>query len=361
MVENPSPEFVAVSVSEFGALPDGRTAELYTLRNGKGMEVSITNFGGIVTLLTAPDRKGEYGDVVLGFDTLDGYLAGHPYFGAIIGRYGNRIGKGTFTLDGTQYTLATNNISNHLHGGIVGFDKVVWNAEAGETPSGPQLLLRYTSADGEEGYPGSLEVTVTYILTSDNELRIDYHATTDKPTPVNLTNHSYFNLAGQGNGDILGHLIQIDADRFTPVDDGLIPTGERRPVDGTPMDFRTPVAIGKRIDGEDEQLRFGLGYDHNWVLNHAASRLTLAARVVEPTTGRVLEVLTEEPGVQFYTGNFLDGSLTGKEGKVYERRNGFCVETQHFPDSPNKPDFPSTVLRPGEEYLTTTIYRFSAE
>jgi aldose 1-epimerase len=345
----------------FGTMPDGNAVDLYVLTNSNGVQSSITTFGGIVTMLTSPDRNGELGDIVLGFDQLEGYLAEHAYFGAIIGRYGNRIGGGTFTLDDQQYILATNNNENHLHGGIKGFDKVLWKAEARSTPSGPQLELRYLSEDGEEGYPGDLDVAVTYTLTDDNELQIEYRATTDKPTPVNLTNHSYFNLAGQGNGDILEHEVLINADRFTPVDSGLIPTGEMRVVEGTPMDFRTPVAIGARIDDDDEQLRFGLGYDHNWVLNAGDAELTLAARVYEVTSGRVMEVLTTEPGVQFYTGNFLDGSLTGKGGRVYRHRYGFCLETQHYPDSPNKPEFPMTVLRPGNEYRTTTIYRFSAE
>jgi len=345
----------------FGTLPDGRAVDLYVLSNANGMQVSIMTFGGIVTTLTAPDRNGDFADIVLGFDRLGGYLAEHPYFGAIIGRYGNRIGKGRFTLDGQQYTLATNNNENHLHGGITGFDKVVWQANEMATPSGPQLRLSYVSEDGEEGYPGALDVTVTYTLTADDELRIDYRATTDKPTPVNLTNHSYFNLAGQGNGDILGHEMLVNADRFTPVNSGLIPTGELRMVEGTPMDFRTPVSIGARIDDEDEQLGFGLGYDHNWVLGTGGAEFSLAARVYEPTTGRSMEVLTTEPGVQFYTGNFLDGTLMGKGGKVYQHRYGFCLETQHYPDSPNRPEFPTTVLRPGEEYRTTTIYRFSAE
>lgn len=349
------------AVVSFGSLPDGRTADLFVLENTNGIRASITNYGGIITSLTTPDRDGHHADVVLGFDTVEAYVAGHPYFGAIIGRYGNRIGTGKFNLNDQTYTLATNNGANHLHGGLVGFDKALWEAEAVQLPTGDQLVLNYTSADRDEGYPGTLEVTVAYTLTDDNELRIDYHATTDKATPVNLTNHSYFNLAGEGHGDIGGHLMQINADQFTPVDDGLIPTGELRAVDGTPMDFRAPVAIGERIEANTEQLGFGLGYDHNWVLNPADSGLTLATRVVEPGSGRVLEVLTEEPGVQFYTGNFLDGSLTGKGGRAYNKRFGFCLETQHFPDSPNKPNFPSTILEPGEVYETTTIFRFSTE
>ena len=342
----------------FGKTADGVAVELYTLSNSTGMQVSITNYGGIVVSLLAPDREGTLADVVLGYETLDEYVAGSPYFGAIIGRYGNRIGQGKFTLDGKQYTLARNNNENHLHGGLKGFDKVVWKAKGILGDKGPGLVLTYLSRDGEEGYPGNLAVTVTYILTEDNELRIHYRATTDKPTPVNLTNHSYFNLAGQGNGDILGHKLMIDADRFTPVDEGLIPTGELRPVAGTPMDFRKPLAIGARVDQDDEQLRCGGGYDHNWVLNQPAGELSLAARVDEPTCGRVMEVFTTEPGIQFYCGNFLDGSITGKSGMVYHHRYGFCLETQHYPDSPNKPHFPSTILRPGEEYRSRTVYAF---
>jgi aldose 1-epimerase len=343
----------------FGALPDGRDVELYLLTNNNGMQVSITTYGGIVTSLTVPDRTGEFADIVLGFDDLDGYLAGHPYFGAIIGRYGNRIAGGEFTLDDQTYVLAQNNNGNHLHGGVKGFDKALWRAAPEFHPDGPRLSLTYLSADGEEGYPGRLDVAVDYTLTQDDELRIGYRATTDKPSHVNLTNHSYFNLAGPGSGDILDHELLINADHFTPVDEGLIPTGEIRSVVGTPMDFRQPTAIGARIEDEDEQLRFGKGYDHNFVLNTADTGLTAAARVSEPTTGRVLDVLTREPGVQLYTGNFLDGSVTGKGGTVYGRRCAFCLETQHFPDSPNQPQFPSTVLRPGTEYRTTTIYRFS--
>jgi aldose 1-epimerase len=345
----------------FGKTADGVAVHLYTLCNAKGMEVAITNYGGIVLSLKVPDRQGSLDDVVLGYDTLAEYIADNPYFGAIIGRYGNRIGRGKFTLDGQEYTLAQNNNENHLHGGMKGFDKVVWKAKGILGDKGPGLVLTYTSRDGEEGYPGNLDVSVTYIVTQENELRIHYVATADKPTPVNLTNHSYFNLAGQGIGNILGHELTLCADRFTPVDEGLIPTGQLRPVEGTPMDFRKPVAIGARVDQEDEQLGFGGGYDHNWVLNKPAGELALAARVYEPKRGRVMEVFTTEPGIQFYCGNFLDGSNVGKGGKVYRHRYGFCLETQHFPDSPNKPAFPSTVLRPGEEYSTTTVYKFSAK
>lgn len=345
----------------FGKTADGQPVELFVLTNAKGMQVSITNYGGIVTALSVPDRNGKFADVVLGFDNLDSYLAGHPFFGAIAGRYANRIGKGAFTLDGKTYALAKNNGDNHLHGGRKGFDKAVWKAETLRTADGPALKLSHVSNDGDEGYPGTLQVTVTYTLTKNNELRIAFHAVTDKPTHVNLTNHSYFNLAGEGNGDILGHELMIDADRFTPVDAGLIPTGELRKVEGTPLDFRKPVALGKWIDQDDEQLRFGKGYDHNFVLNKKGRELSLAARAVEPGSGRVLEVLTTEPGVQLYCGNFLDGKQVGKAGKAYPRRSGFCLETQHFPDSPNKPAFPSTLLRPGEEYQSTTVFKFSAK
>ncbi len=347
-----------VAVRPFGALEDGRAVDLFVLSNNNGMEVSITNYGGIVTDLTAPDRSGTFADVVLGFDDLAGYLAGHPYFGAIVGRYGNRIAKGAFVIDGRRYSLATNNKGNHLHGGRAGFDKALWRAIPRSNSA--QLELTHTSGDGDEGYPGRLEVAVTYTLSDANELRIDYHATTDKPTHVNLTNHSYFNLSGFDGGNILGHRVFINADRFTPVNSRLIPTGELRRVGGTPMDFRRPTSIGARIEDQDEQLVFGCGFDHNWVLDKKEGALDLAARVEEPASGRVLEVLTTEPGVQFYTANFLDGSVVGKEGVAFGRRSAFCLETQHFPDSPNKVDFPTTLLRPDEVYETTTVYRFSA-
>jgi len=349
-----------IAKKQFGTLPDGRDVELYLLTNHNGMQASITTYGGIIVSLTAPDRNGVFADVVLGFDNLDDYLAGHPYLGAIIGRYANRIGKGTFTLDDQTYDLARNNNGNHLHGGVAGFDKALWSARPRSRPEGPQLRLTYVSADGEEGYPGRLDVTVEYTLTHENELRTDYRATTDKPTHVNLTNHSYFNLSGPGGGDILSHEMLVNADHFTPVDDGLIPTGEIREVEGTPMDFRTPHAIDTRIEDDDEQLQFGDGYDHNWILNKPDTDPSFAARVFDPTTGRVMEVVTSEPGVQFYSGNFLDGNLTGKEGKAYGRRCALCLETQHFPDSPNRPEFPTTELRPGEVYETTSIYRFLA-
>jgi len=346
----------------FGLTKDGKPATVYTLRNANGMEAKITNYGGIVISLKAPDRSGQYADVVLGYDQLAGYLKASPYFGCLVGRYANRIANGRFTLDGQTYWLATNNGPHALHGGVVGFDKVLWSARPFESAKGPALELTYLSKDGEEGYPGNLLVKAVYTLTADNGLRLDYTATTDKATVVNLTQHSYFNLAGQGNGDILGHVVVIHADAFTPVDATLIPTGEIRPVKGTPFDFTTPHTIGERINQPDEQLQFGRGYDHNWVLRKAFEKqLSLAATVTEPKSGRVLEVWTTEPGLQFYTGNFLDGTITGKGGKVYQHRYAFCMEPQHYPDSPNKPLFPSVVLRPGDTYTHTMIYRFSVK
>ncbi len=345
----------------FGKTADGTLVDLYILTNDNGVETKITNYGGIVVSLIVPDRTGKREDVVLGFDTLAGYLQEHPYFGCIVGRYANRIANGKFTLAGVEYTLAQNNNQNHLHGGLKGFDKAVWSTETVEGDDEGGVKLTYLSRDGEEGYPGNLSVTVIYNLTNDNELKIEYAATTDKTTVLNLTNHSYFNLAGPTSEDILGHEIMINADRFTPADETLIPTGELRSVESTPLDFRQSMTIGARIEQDDEQLRSAGGYDHNWVLNKGDEPLTLAARVYEPTSGRVLVVYTTEPGMQFYTGNFLDGSITGKGGQVYKKRSGFCLETQHFPDSPNQPDFPSTVLKPGETYTQTTIYSFSTK
>jgi aldose 1-epimerase len=345
----------------FGTTPAGEEVDLYTLVNAKGLRARIMTYGAIVVSVETPDRDGKLADVTLGYDTLEEYIKDNPYFGSVVGRYGNRIGNARFTLDGVEYALAANDGENHLHGGIKGFDKVVWRAEPAEREDAVGLKLNYVSKDGEEGYPGTLTCTLTYLLTNDNELRISYEAETDKPTPVNLTHHSYFNLAGQGTGDILGHELMINADRFTPVDATLIPTGELRSVEGTPMDFRTAKPIGRDIGQDDEQLRLGKGYDHNWVLNDADGSLALAARVFEPTTGRVMEVYTTEPGLQFYSGNFLDGSNVGKGGKVYEHRYGFCLETQHFPDSPNKRNFPSVILRPGERYTSTTVYRFGTK
>jgi aldose 1-epimerase len=338
---------------------DGKPVTLYTLKNAKGSEAKIMNYGGIVQSLTVADKNGKLDDIVLGYDDVAGYIKVTPYFGCLVGRYGNRIGGAKFTLDGQTYTLATNNGPNSLHGGIKGFDKVVWNVVKATDNS---LELQYLSKDGEEGFPGNLNVTAVYTLTDDNELKLTFHATTDKATVVNLTHHSYFNLRGQGNGDILGHEVYINADKTTPVDSTLITTGEFADVTGTPFDFRKSTAIGARIDDPNTVLQYGPGYDHNWVVNQAKpGELTLQARVAEPTTGRVMEVWSDEPGLQFYAGNFLDGTITGKGGKVYQRRTGFCMEPQHYPDSPNKPQFPSTVLRPGETYKNTIIYKFSAK
>ncbi len=350
---------MTIERAEFGAVAEGRTAEVFALVNDAGCVLRATDYGGIITGIVVPDRDGNAADVTLGFDSLAAYERDNPFFGALVGRYGNRIAGGRFRLDGEEYQLARNDGENHLHGGRRGFDKVLWQAEPAETPDGPALDLRYVSDDGEEGYPGELAVHVRYTWGNDHALRIDYTATTTRPTIVNLTQHAYFHLAGAGSGDVLDHELQVHASRFTPVDATLIPTGELRGVEGTPMDFRTPRRIGERIDADDEQLRLGGGYDHNFVIDGEPGELRPAARVVEATAGRTMEVLTTEPGVQLYTGNFLDGSLTGKGGAPYGRRSGFCLETQHYPDSPNKPQFPSTVLRPGETYRTTTVYRFA--
>jgi aldose 1-epimerase len=353
----------SITRADFGRMPDGTPVEIYTLHNAKGAEVCIMTYGGIVQKLMLPDQNGKFDDIVLGYDNLQGYLDKTPYFGALIGRYGNRIGGAKFTLEGHTYTLATNDGPNTLHGGLRGFDKVVWTVvKAGVGPEGPRLKLNYRSKDGEEGFPGNLNVTAVYTLTDDNALKLSFTATTDQPTVVNLTHHSYFNLAGQGNDDILGHIVYINADKFTPVDKTLIPTGELRPVDGTPFDFRTPTAIGARIsETNDEQIKFANGYDDNWVLNKPAGQLGLAARVHEPTSGRTMEVWTTAPGLQFYTGNFLDGTIAGKDGRVYQFRDGFCMEAQGFPDSPNHPSFPSTELMPGDTYAATIIYKFSTQ
>ena len=353
----PGPRRSGVARTPFGRTAEGDAVDLFTLTNAHGIEVRAMSYGGIIVSLRVPDREGRLDDVVLGHESLEGYLKSPSYFGAIVGRYGNRIAKGQFTLDGRTYKLATNNGPNHLHGGVKGFDKVVWKAEPFEHPDGVGVVFSYLSKDGEEGYPGRLSARVTYTLNDRDELAFDYFATTDKATPVNLTQHSYFNLVGDAKRDVLDHELLIDADRFTAVDATLIPTGVLAPVQGTPLDFRTPIAIGARIEQPDEQLRRGGGYDHNFVLNHKPG-LALAARVFEPTTGRVLEVSTTEPGLQFYSGNFLDGTVTGKSGRVYRRRYGFCLETQHFPDSPNHPDFPSTILRPGREYRSKTVLAF---
>jgi aldose 1-epimerase len=343
---------MSIERQDFGKTPDGESVDLYTLTNTNGLKTQIMTYGGIVTTLYVPDRDGNLADIVSGYDNLDEYTKENPYFGALIGRYGNRVGKGKFTLNGVQYTLATNNGSNHLHGGIKGFDKVVWDAEPMETNEGPALKLNYLSKDGEEGYPGNLNCTVIYTLTNNDELKISYEAETDKETVVNLTHHSYFNLGGYDSGDILSHELTLNADNYTPVDDDLIPTGQIKPVKGTPMDFTKPTAVGTRID----QVKGG--YDHNFVLNSSDGSLALAASVYEPKTGRVMEVSTTEPGIQFYSGNFLDGSLKGK-GAVYNKHTAFCLETQHFPDSPNQPDFPTVVLKPGEKYTHLTVHKFS--
>jgi len=353
----------SVTQAPFGTMPTGQPVEVYTLTNANGVELRAITYGGIITSLRTPDRNGQLADIVLGFDSLSKYVGppSPPYFGAIIGRYGNRIGGAQFTLDGKTYKLEANDGRNHLHGGVRGFDKVVWTGEPVQTDSTVGVKFSYTSPDGEGGYPGTLLVDVTYTLTDANELIVDYNATTDRATPVNLTQHSYFNLAGEGQGDILGHVLMIPADSMTPVAAGLIPTGQITAVEGTPFDFRTPTPIGARIDDPDPQLQLGPGYDHNWVLNRTGAGLQLAARVVEPTSGRTLEIRTTEPGIQFYAGNFLDGSLVGKSGQPYQRRTGFCLETQHYPDSPNQPNFPSTILQPGQNYQSRTVFTFGVE
>jgi aldose 1-epimerase len=350
-----------VTTAPFGALPSGDTVHLFTLTNAHGTEVRVMDYGGIIVSLRTRDRTGALGDIVLGFDSLSGYLRSSPYFGALVGRYANRIAHGRFSLDGADYTLAVNNGPNALHGGLVGFDKVLWRGETRQDSSGVGLVLRYTSKDGEEGYPGTLNVQVTYALTDRDELSVEYLATTDKATPVNLTQHSYFNLDGEGSGDVLGHVVTIHADRFVPVDPTLIPTGLLTPVDGTPFDLRRGSALGAHIGDPDAQLTNAGGYDHTFVLNRAGPGLVPAAHVTEPTSGRTLDVATTEPGIQLYTGNFLDGTLFGKHGHIYGRRTGFCLETQHFPDSPNQPGFPSTILRPGTEFRSRTVYAFGVE
>ncbi len=350
----PTEEETGMSISKdaFGETPDGVAIDLYTLTNENGLRARIMTYGAIVVSLEVPDRDGDLADITLGYDDLDGYIANSPYFGAIVGRYGNRIAAGLFTLDDKTYQLATNDGANHLHGGVRGYDKVVWSAEPVETDDAVGVKLTYLSPDGEEGYPGNLSCEVTYLLTNDDELKVSYLATTDKATPVNLTHHSYFNLAGCAR-DILGHELTINADRYTPVDEGLIPTGELAAVAGTPMDFTSPKTIGAEIGQAPG------GYDHNYVLNKEGEEMSLAASVYEPDSGRVMEIFTGESGIQFYSGNFLDGTITGKAGIVYARHFGFCLETQHFPDSPNKPDFPTTILRPGETYRHETVHRFS--
>jgi aldose 1-epimerase len=352
-----------VKKAGFGKTADGQDVDIYTLTNRRGAEARIITYGGAVVSLKVPDRRGHLDDVVLGFDTIEEYQKQSFFIGALIGRYGNRIARGRFRLDGVEYQLATNNPPNHLHGGVRGFDKVVWKARPVDPQDkrrgGAALELTYLSHDGEEGYPGNLSVRVVYTLTDRNELLIDYSATTDKDTVVNLTQHNYYNLAGAGSGDILKHQLTINASRFTPTDSTAIPTGELRDVRGTPFDFTRPMEVGARISADDEQIKFGNGYDHNFVLDGRAGRLRKAAELYEPSTGRVMEVWTSEPGLQFYTGNYLDGTR-GKGGKPYARRSALCLETQHYPDSPNHPAFPSTVLRKGAEYRSATVYKFSA-
>ena len=344
---------------QYGNTPDGQAVEHFMLTNANGIEVGIISYGGIITSILAPDRNGETCNIVLGFNTLDDYVTKNPYFGCITGRFANRIANGRFTLDGKTYTLAVNNGVNALHGGLVGFDKRVWSAQPVQMGDEQGLALTYTSPDGEEGYPGTLEVTVMYTLTADNALHIDYTATTDAPTPINLTNHTYFNLAGEGSGTINDHLLTLYADHYTPVNANIIPTGEIAPVAGTPFDFRAPTPIGARIDADHPQIKLGGGYDHNYIINSTDDdTLVMTALVHDPASGRTLETLTTEPAVQLYTGNFLDGTLVGSGGKVYAQRSGFCLETQHYPDSPNQPAFPNTILRPGEVYRSKTVYRF---
>jgi aldose 1-epimerase len=349
-----------VARAAFGTLPDGRTVEQFTLRNAHGLEVRAMTYGAIITALRTPDRAGRLDDIVLGYDSLAAYVRSSPYFGAVVGRYANRIAGGRFTLDGRTFQLARNDGPNHLHGGIRGFDKVLWTAEPSEGPDGQAVTFRYTSPDGEEGYPGTLQVRVTYTLTPRDELVVDYEATADRATPVNLSQHTYWNLHGGGSGTILDHVLKLDASAFTPVDSTLIPTGQLAPVAGTPFDFRTPTAIGARIDAADPQLKAGRGYDHNWVLERdGRAGLVHAAQLVDSSSGRTLDVSTTEPGIQFYSGNFLDGTLRGKGGRAYVHRSGLCLETQHFPDSPNHPAFPSTVLRPGQTLRSRTVFAFA--
>jgi len=342
---------------------DFDSIKLYTLKNDNGMVVKVTNYGAIITSLMVPDRNGKLADVALGYNRVEDYInaVNKPYFGAVVGRYGNRIAKGQFTIDGETYSLLKNDGENHLHGGALGFDKVVWDVQ--DDPSKNSIVLTYLAKNKEEGYPGNLQLKVAYTLTKDNSLIVEYLATTDKATPVNVTQHTYFNLKGEGEGTILDHELMLNAKKYTPVDKGLIPTGETPSVEGTPFDFTTAKAIGRDISVENEQLTFGGGFDHNWILDRGDkdNELTLAARVYEPTSGRVMEIHTTEPAVQFYCGNFLDGRLTGKSGKPYVYRGGFCLETQHYPDSPNQPNFPSTILKPGDQYKSKTVFRFSAK
>jgi aldose 1-epimerase len=349
----------SVTSKSFGQLKDGTKVALYTLKNKRGFEMSVMNYGGVIVSMLAPDKNGVVEDITLGYDSLSDYEDNRQFFGALIGRYGNRIAKGKFSLDGKEYSLATNNGVNHLHGGIAGFDRVIWNIEVKKMAENPSLLLTYVSKDGEEGYPGNLKVEVTYTLTEDNEVRIEYKATTDKRTIVNLTQHAYFNLSGNVKSDILGHELMIAADRFLPVDETLIPTGELKSVSGTPFDFNAFTTIGARINDINEQLKFGLGYDHCWVLNDASDSLKKVATIYEPVSGRQMDTYTTEPALQFYSGNFLSDKVIGKKGTVYNQRSALCLETQHYPDSPNQPSFPSVVLDPQATYNTVTVYKFS--
>lgn len=347
-----------IAQAPFGRLPDGAAIEGYTIHNTRGTSLHVISYGAIITSLRTRDRRGELDDIVLGFDQLDGYLGAHPYFGAVVGRYANRIARGRFTLDGLAYQLPLNDGPHSLHGGTCGFDKAVWRAAPFESDRAAGVVLTHVSPDGDMGYPGRLDVRVTYTLTDADEVTVDYLAATDRPTPVNLSQHSYFNLSGGARRDILGHVLQLNANRYTPVDSTLIPTGEIAPVAGTPFDFRTATAIGARIADSHRQLQLGVGYDHNFVLDRPEGGMVHAARVIEPTSGRTLDVFTDQPGIQFYSGNLLDSSIRGKGGRIYAPRYGFCLETQHFPDSPNQPGFPSTIVRPGERYGSRTIFRF---
>ena len=353
------------AIGPFGKLPDGREATLYTMKNANGLTLDITNYGGIITRILTPDRKGEFADIVLGYDNLDGYLKSSPYFGALIGRYANRIGGASFSLEGETFHLSANEGTKkapiQLHGGLEGWDKKLWNGELVEKEDHVALVLSLRSPDGEEGFPGDMNVKVVYQLNNDGELIVDYEATTTKPTVVNMTQHTYFNLAGEGSGDILDHELQIVSDSITAVDKRMMPTGHFMPVVNTPFDFNEPIAIGARIEADHELLKLGRGYNHNWVLNRQDDGLCEAAAVYEPTTGRTLEVWTTEPGIQFYCATFLDGSIIGKSGKPYESRSGLCLETQHYPDSPNQPNFPSTALYPGDVYKSTTVFKFGAK
>lgn len=360
-VESEVNKTMVIEKSKFGKLDDGSAIDKYVMTNKNGMEVSVISYGGRIVSLKVPDKNGKLENVTLGFDNIEDYVSENPFFGALVGRYGNRIAKGKFSIDDTEYTLVTNNGENHLHGGTVGFDKIVWAVQPIEGADESKLELRYLSKDGEEGYPGNLEVTVLYTLNNKNELKVDYTAITDKPTVVNLTQHSYFNLSGDFSKDILNHEVTLHADSFIPVDDGLIPTGEIKGVEGTPFDFTQAKAIGRDIDMENQQLKRGGGYDHCWVLNGEKGKLRQVASAYDPASGRLMEVLTTEPAIQFYTGNFLDGSLQNPKGGSYGHRSGFCLETQHYPDSPNQPQFPSTRLNPGETYNTTTVFKFSAK